>query len=79
MEKKMIYISFFTSCAGLMTCMYNVMFNSDMSWTNLILFVMFTIIAFTTAIMERDMLIEENKKKESLKKQTGDNLYTERV
>jgi hypothetical protein len=78
MEKKMLYVSFFTACAGLITCMYNV-FNGDMSWMNLILFVMFCIIAMTTAIMERDMLIEESKKKESLKKQIGDNTYTERV
>jgi hypothetical protein len=79
MEKKMLYISFFSACAGLFTCMYNVAFEGDMSYTNMFLFIFFCVIAMALAKIDVNIRHQEEQDLLKKQKQTGDNLYTERV
>ena len=74
----MLYISFFSACAGIITTMFNV-FEGDMSWVNLFLFVFFCIIAMALAKVEQNIRIQEEKDLIKKQKQECDNLYTERV
>jgi hypothetical protein len=64
MKIKMVYFVFILAIAGMLTCMYELMFNGNVNLIIAILFVKFTAISMITAIMERDHIqgIEQEKK-----------------